>query len=132
MKIGELSRRADVGIDTVRYYEKEGLLPRAVRLASGYRSYDGGDLRRLRFIRRAKGLGFTLPEIRELLELSSRRDDDMAAMKAAAVEKIADVQARIAELERVRAGLSALIDSCPGHGALGQCPILGALAGDDA
>lgn len=132
MKIGELSRRADVGIDTVRYYEKEGLLPKAVRLASGYRNYGAGDLRRLRFIRRAKGLGFTLPEIRELLELSSRRDDDMAAMKAAAVEKIADVEARIAELERVRAGLSALVDSCPGHGALGQCPILNALAGEDA
>ena len=132
MKIGELSRRGDVGIDTLRYYEKEGLLPKAVRLASGYRNYGAGDLRRLRFIRRAKGLGFTLPEIRELLELSSRRDDDMAAMKAAAVEKIADVEARIAELERVRAGLSALVDSCPGHGALGQCPILNALAGEDA
>ena len=132
MKIGELSKRAEVGVDTVRYYEREGLLPKAVRLASGYRSYDVQDLRRLRFIRRAKALGFTLPEIRELLELSSHRDDDMAAMKTAAVGKIADVEARIAELERVRAGLVALVDSCPGHGALGQCPILNALAGEAA
>lgn len=132
MKIGELSRHAEVGVDTVRYYEKEGLLPKAVRLASGYRSYGSHDLQRLRFIRRAKALGFTLPEIRELLELSSHRDDDMAAMKNAAIGKIADVQARIAELERVRAGLVALVESCPGHGALEQCPILTALAGEQA
>lgn len=130
MKIGELARRTDVGIDTVRYYEREGLLPKAVRLASGYRDYEAQDVRRLRFIRRAKALGFTLPEIRDLLDLSSRREDDMAAMKVAAVEKIADVESRIAELERVRAGLVDLVASCPGHGALHACPILNALAED--
>lgn len=128
MKIGELAQRAGVGIDTVRYYEKEGLLPKAQRLASGYRVYDRQDLRRLSFVRRAKALGFTLPEIRELLALSDHRDDDMAAMKTAATEKLADVQAKIAELNRIRDGLETLIASCPGHGALDQCPILNALA----
>ena len=131
MKIGELAQRGGVNIDTVRYYEREGLLPKAERLASGYRVYAEQDVKRLRFVRRAKALGFTLPEIRELLDLSSRRDEDMAAMKAAALGKIQDVSAKLAELERIRDGLETLVASCPGHGALGQCPILDALAGDE-
>ena len=131
MRIGELAQRAGVGIDTVRYYERAGLLPKARRLASGYRAYDDEDVRRLRFVRRAKALGFTLPEIRELLALSGRREDDMGGLKAAASEKLADVNARLAELDRIREGLEALVASCPGHGALAQCPILGALAGDE-
>lgn len=128
MKIGELAQRSGVGIDTVRYYEREGLLPKAQRLASGYRVYDSHDVRRLRFVRRAKALGFTLPEIRDLLALSDHRDDDMGSMKAAAVEKLADVRNKLAELDRIREGLETLIASCPGHGALEQCPILNALA----
>ena len=131
MKIGELAQRAAVGIDTVRYYERQGLLPKAQRLASGYRVYDDNDVRRLRFVRRAKALGFTLPEIHDLLALSDHRQDDMAGMKAAATEKLADVHAKLAELERVREGLETLIASCPGHGALEQCPILAALAEDE-
>lgn len=128
MKIGELARQADVAIDTVRYYERQGLLPPPLREASGYRRYQPDDVGRLRFIRRAKALGFTLEEIHELLELSSRRMDDMAGMKAAAIQKLADVEAKVAELNRMRAGLQALVASCPGHGALNQCPILNALA----
>ena len=85
MKIGTLARQADVAIDTVRYYERQGLLPAPERTQSGYRSYAADDVARLRFIRRAKTLGFTLAEIRELLALSARRDQDMAGMKAAAV-----------------------------------------------
>lgn len=129
MKIGTLAKRADVAIDTVRYYERQGLLPAPVRLASGYRDYDDGDVSRLRFIRRAKALGFTLAEIRELMELSARRDDDMAGMKSAAQQKLADVDAKLAELQRIRQGLTDLVASCPGHGALEHCPILDALAG---
>lgn len=128
MKIGELAHRADVGIDTVRYYERQGLLPLPQRLASGYRRYDQSDVARLRFVRRAKALGFTLVEIRELLALSSRREDDMGGLKAAAGEKLLDVEARLAELTRIRDGLQTLVASCPGHGALAQCPILNALA----
>jgi MerR family transcriptional regulator, copper efflux regulator len=132
MKIGELAKRSDVGIDTVRYYEREGLLPLAQRLASGYRVYDDDDVRRLRFVRRAKALGFTLPEIRELLSLSDHRDDDMASLKSAAIEKLANVESKLAELNRIREGLETLVASCPGHGALEQCPILNALAGDES
>ncbi|MBS0199190.1 MAG: heavy metal-responsive transcriptional regulator [Proteobacteria bacterium] len=130
MKIGQLAQRAEVNIDTVRYYEREGLLPKPERLSSGYRIYGDSDVKRLRFVRRAKALGFTLPEIRELLELSRSREDDMAAMKSAALGKIVDVKARIAELERMRIALEGLIESCPGHGALDQCPILNALSED--
>ncbi len=132
MKIGELAQRSGVGIDTVRYYERERLLPEAQRLASGYRVYGDADLKRLRFVRRAKALGFTLPEIRDLLALSDHREQDMAALKDAATEKLADVQARLAELDRMRGALETLIASCPGHGVLAQCPILDALAGDEA
>jgi Cu(I)-responsive transcriptional regulator len=131
MKIGELAHRSGVGVDTVRYYEREGLLPKAQRLASGYRVYDNNDVRRLRFVRRAKALGFTLPEIRDLLALSDHRGDDMAAIKTVAIEKLSDVKAKLAELDRIRAGLETLVASCPGHGALEQCPILNALAEDD-
>ena len=129
MKIGTLAKRADVAIDTVRYYERQGLLPAPVRLASGYRDYEDGDVARLRFIRRAKALGFTLGEIGELLALSARRDGDMAGMKSAAQQKLADVDAKLAELQRIRQGLTDLVASCPGHGALEHCPILDALAG---
>ena len=132
MKIGDLAKRTGVGIDTVRYYEREGLLPQAQRRSSGYRMYDEDDIQRLRFIRRAKALGFTLPEVRDLLALSSRKDDDMAAMKAAARQKLADVDAKIAELTRIRDGLDALIEVCPGQGALARCPILNAIAEESA
>ena len=128
MKIGDLAKRAGVGIDTVRYYEREGLLPQANRRASGYRMYEADDVRRLLFVRRAKALGFTLPEIRDLLALSSQKSSDMAAMKAAALQKLADVEAKLAELNRIRDELKALIGACPGQGALTHCPILNAIA----
>ena len=130
MKIGELAKRADVAIDTVRYYERQGLLPEAERTLSGYRQYDASDVERLRFIRRAKALGFSLADIGELLDLSSRRAADMAGMKRAAEQKLAEVDARMDELARIRAGLQALVASCPGHGALASCPILHALDED--
>lgn len=130
MKIGELAQRAGVRIDTVRYYERQGLLPPPVRQPSGYRSYAPSDISRLRFVRRAKALGFTLEEIRELLALSGRREDDMGGLKATATEKLADVEAKLTELKRIRDGLKTLVASCPGHGALEQCPILNALDED--
>lgn len=128
MKIGELSRRADVPIDTVRYYERQGLLPLPERQASGYRTYQADDVIRLRFVRRAKSLGFTLKEISDLLSLSDHRDDDMADLKAAASDKLADIDDKISELTKIRAGLEALVEACPGHGARKHCPILHALA----
>ncbi len=132
MKIGELARSTGVSIDTVRYYERNAILPQPARQSSGYRRYCDDDVSRLRFVRRAKALGFTLVEIRELLALAGRRDEDMAGLKAAAAEKLTDVQQRIEELTRIRDGLHALVASCPGHGALDHCPILAALAEEKA
>ena len=127
--IGKLAESAGVAIDTVRYYERNGLLQPAGRLASGYRRYGEAELRRLRFIRRAKALGFSLEDIRTLLELSAERS--VAKVKRAAQLKLADIEARIAELERVGAGLRKLIAACPGHGRAEACPILNALTDDE-
>jgi MerR family copper efflux transcriptional regulator len=128
--IGALAKRAGVGIDTVRYYERTGLLAPQARLSSGYRRYSELELARLRFIRRAQALGFTLKEVRELLSLSAQRD--VARVKRSAQAKLTDVGRRIAELEKVRAALSELIAACPGHGRAADCPILQALGGDQA
>ena len=125
LSIGKLAESAGVAIDTVRYYERNGLLQPAGRLASGYRRYGEAELKRLRFIRRAKALGFSLEDIRTLLELSAERS--VAKVKRAAQLKLADIEARIAELERVGAGLRKLIAACPGHGRAEACPILNAL-----
>ena len=130
MKIGELAKRADVPIDTVRYYEREGLIPPPIRRASGYRDYVDADVDRLRFMRRAKGLGFTLHEIRELLSLTAMSGDDMAALNAQTQAKLRDVEERIHALTRIREALKSLVTACPGHGALNRCPILAALSED--
>jgi MerR family copper efflux transcriptional regulator len=122
LKIGELAKRGGVGIDTVRYYERNGLLAPRTRLASGYRSYGELELARLRSIRRAQALGFTLTEIKELLALSAQRD--VGRVKRSAQAKLLDVKSRIAGLERVRDGLATLIAACPGHGRAPDCPIL--------
>jgi MerR family copper efflux transcriptional regulator len=128
--IGALAKRAGVGIDTVRYYEREGLLAPRERLPSGYRRYTQHEITRLRFIRKAQVLGFSLAEIRELLTLSSHRDVGRVKKKAEA--KLVDVRKRIAELERVCAALANLIKACPGHGRPEECPILQALGSENA
>ncbi len=130
LSIGQIAEQAGVAIDTVRYYERNGLLAPAGRLASGYRRYGANELQRLRFIRRAKGLGFTLDDIRALLALSDERD--VAEVKRAAQRKLDDIDHRIAELQRVRAGLNTLIAACPGHGRAEACPILNALSNEES
>jgi MerR family transcriptional regulator, copper efflux regulator len=123
--IGKLAARAGVSIDTVRYYERSGLLAPQTRLASGYRRYSELQVSRLRFIRRAQELGFSLKDIRELLGLSKQRD--VARVKRAAEKKLAEVEERLAALNRVRNGLARLVATCPGHGRAADCPILKAL-----
>jgi MerR family copper efflux transcriptional regulator len=129
LSIGQLAQQAGVAIDTVRYYERNALLAPAGRLASGYRRYGVTELKRLRFIRRAKALGFTLDDIRALLTLSDERD--VAQVKQAAQRKLGDIEQRITELERIRTGLHTLIAACPGHGRAEACPILNALTQED-
>ena len=127
--IGTLAKRAGVSIDTVRYYERGGLLTPKTRLASGYRRYSPVEVARLRFIRRAQALGFSLKEVKQLLALSNMRD--VSRIKRAAQEKLADVEERIVALERVRKGLAELVAACPGHGRAADCPILKALGQED-
>jgi MerR family copper efflux transcriptional regulator len=130
MTIGPLAKQAGVNIDTIRYYERNGLMPEPVRRSSGYREYGAADIERLRFIVRAKALGFTLAEIGELLSLSA--DRDVRGVKRRAEERLDQVERKIEELERVRRGLKTLIDACPGHGDLEQCPIIAALSGEES
>ena len=129
LTISKLAQRAGVGVDTVRYYEREGLLLAPPRRASGYRDYPLDAVARLRFIRRAKALGFTLEEISELMALSMRRD--VTAVKAKATSRLESVEHKIAELKRVRNGLRKLIDVCPGQGSIEGCPIIAALSGKE-
>jgi MerR family transcriptional regulator, copper efflux regulator len=128
--IGTLAKRAGVGIDTVRYYERAGLLAPSRRLASGYRRYTSLELSRLRFIRRAQALGFTLKEVHDLLALSAKRD--VGRVKRSAQSKLEDVDSRIAALQKIRSGLAALVAACPGHGRAADCPILQALGGEES
>src|SRR5678815_1136440 len=123
--IGTLAKRVGVSIDTVRYYEKSGLLAPQQRLPSGYRRFGDLQVARLRFIRRAQQLGFTLKDVRELLGLSKQRD--VARVKRAAEKKLVEVEERLAALTRVRDGLATLVATCPGHGRAADCPILRAL-----
>ena len=127
--IGQLARLGGVRIDTIRYYERNGLLAPRGRLASGYRRYGELELARLRFIRRAQKLGFSLKEIEALLKLSAKRN--VAQIRNAAQAKLEDVEAKIADLQRVRTGLARLVETCPGHGQLADCPIVRALSYED-
>lgn len=131
MKIGELARRTGIPIDTVRYYERNGLLPPPARRASGYREYDEADIPRLRFVLRAKQLGFTLVEIRELLDLSDEHVGDVGNLKAAAAAKLDEIEGRIGQLTRIRDALRSMIHACPGRGPVSACPIRSALLDDD-
>lgn len=132
MNIGQLARQAGVPIDTVRYYERQGLIPEPPRSTSGYRQYGPGDVTRLEFIRRAKTLGFTLEEIGELMAISGNYSNDMKEMKQKASTKLQVVEARLEELVRMRDALRGLVDACPGHGPLAACPIMAALTTDPA
>ncbi|MCL5798895.1 MAG: heavy metal-responsive transcriptional regulator [Gammaproteobacteria bacterium] len=131
LTIGALARGERLAPETLRHYERLGLIEPSRRTASNYRLYGPEAARRLRFIRRAQALGFSLAEIRELLSLHARSEEDMGSVKAVVERRIADVEERIRDLEQLRAGLRALSDLCPGHGPLGECPILAALLEND-
>ncbi|GMR13547.1 MAG: Zn(2+)-responsive transcriptional regulator [Gemmatimonadota bacterium] len=124
LTIGALADAAGVGRETVRFYERKGLLADPPRTDSGYRSYPPESVERLRFIRRAQGLGFTLEEISELLAL---RVDEVAAcgtVEARAREKLAKVAQKLTELRRMKRALERLVDACEAREPTSDCPIL--------
>jgi Zn(II)-responsive transcriptional regulator len=132
LTIGKLAQRADVGVETLRYYERRGLIEPERRTSSGYRLYHHDALRRLRFIRRAQALGFSLDEISELLSLSEQPAESAAEVKQLAQSKIDDIASRILDLTRMKRALSKLEQNCPGHeGSTAECPILAALNRDE-
>ncbi len=130
--IGKLARDVGIGAGTLRYYEQLGLLPPARRTAAGYRVYGAAAAARLRFIRRAQALGFSLEEVAELLALSDNPRARARDVKRVTQAKIADITQRIDALERMKQGLATLEAHCSGHGHTGECPILAALNQADA
>jgi MerR family copper efflux transcriptional regulator len=124
MRIGHMAAKAGVAVDTVRYYERQGLLPEPARRPSGYRDYGDNELQQLRFVRRCKALGFTLGEIRQLLRLNADPAADRAEVRALAERRLADVETKLRELQGLRDALAELSGACSGHGSLDDCPIL--------
>ncbi len=132
LKIGEVADCGGVNLQTIRYYEREQLLPEAPRLPSGYRTFPEQTVNRVRFIKRAQELGFSLAEIRELLSLRVDRKRDRAAVRAIARAKVSEIQAKIRSLEVMKRALAHLTDRCTGHGPASECPILEALDSEEA
>ena len=128
MNIGEAAAQAGLPAKTIRYYESIGLVAPANRTENGYRDYEDRDVHTLRFVQRARGLGFTVQECRELLALYFDRTRASADVKAIALGRIADIERKIAELEALRAALAELAATCHGD-ERPDCPILDDLAG---
>jgi len=124
LKTGELAKQAEVNVETLRFYERKGLLPEPPRRTSGYREYPPETVERIRFIQRAKELGFTLKEIKGLLELRVDPDTTCSEVREQAAEKIADVKQKISDLKKIERALNKLMNSCRGSGPVNGCPIL--------
>ena len=124
LKIGQLAQRAAVNLQTIRYYEREGLLPEPPRLSSGYRLYSDSMVRRVRFIKRAQEIGFSLAEIRELLSLRADERRERNEVRAIAQAKLADIEDKMRTLEAMKAVLNRLTERCSGCGPASECPIL--------
>jgi MerR family mercuric resistance operon transcriptional regulator len=131
LTIGRLAQVGGVNLETVRYYEREGLLPKPPRTKSGYRMFPPDAARRLRFIKRAQELGFSLTEIRELLSLRTKAGVRHADVRARAQTKIVDIEQRIRTLERMKDALRLLTDRCEACAPSAACPILESLQDDE-
>lgn len=125
--IGKAAKSTGVGVETIRFYERQGLIEQPRQRPSGYREYGPELLRRIRFIQRAKGLGFSLREISELLALRVKRTGSCAAVRSHALSKIADIDAKISALQSIRGALLQLSEACAQPGPRRECPILDAL-----
>lgn len=127
LRIGDLSRQTETKVETIRWYEKVGLLPAPARTGGNYRLYGEAELTRLSFIRRARDLGFSLDQVRTLLDLSSNATAACDTVHQSASGHIAEIDRKIADLSALRRELTALVASCKG-GRVGECQILEAFA----
>ena len=128
MRIGTAAEQAGVNIQTLRYYERRGLLPRPPRRRSGYREFPDDAVRMVRFIKRAQDLGFTLDEVEELLRLRSDNRRDRARIRAVATKRVQQIERKVAELTAMKRALSHLLHCCA-EGSTLECPIIEALDG---
>lgn len=128
LTIGQTAKLSGVGVETIRFYERQGLIEQPPKPASGFRRYPPEEVRKIRFIRRAKQIGFSLREIRELLGFYSDSQTNCEDVRERASIKIADMEARIADLGKMKSALQALVDECGSRE--GVCPILETLAED--
>ena len=124
MKIGAVAKRSHIGIETIRYYEREGLLLEPERRPSGYRQYDESTVERLEYIRRAKELGFTLAEIRELLELSFNAHAGCDHIRQRAEAKIADIEEKVRNLQQMKRSLGKIVERCRKKNSTEDCPLV--------
>lgn len=131
LTIGRVAQQAGVGVETVRFYERQGLLDEPPRRQSGYREYGDEAVAQLRFIKRAKLLGFTLKEIKELLSLRRHPATPAAEVKRRAQAKIADIEMKIKSLQKMKKALVKLTTACSEHGTSSQCPLLESLGHED-
>jgi MerR family copper efflux transcriptional regulator len=127
LTIGQLAKQTDVGLETIRFYEREGLIENPPRRPSGYRAYPCETIQRVRFIRTAKELGFSLKEIGELLALRVDPIESCAHVKSIAEDKITNIDQRIRTLQRMRKTLRKLVTACKAREATSDCPILDSL-----
>ena len=127
LRIGELARAADTKVVTIRYYERIGLLAAPDRNAGNYRSYDAGALDRLRFIRRCRDLGFSLDQVRELLDLASDVERPCADVDRITASHLDKVERKIADLQALARELRRISESCTGGGTISSCRILEAI-----
>ena len=132
MTIGELARSVGIGVETIRFYERKGLIQEPPRRLSGYRQYEAGAVRRLRFIRRAKELGFTLAEIKGLLDLRAGTEVHCEDVRRELEAKVADIENRIADLRHMKRALKDFSRTCDSSDPQGECPILVALERTDS
>ena len=124
LTVSKLAKKANLNIETIRYYERQELMPEPNRNSSGYRYYSEDDIKRLHFIALAKRHGFSLKEIKELLELRVDPVTTCADVRTKAEAKVITINEKIAELEQMKKALGKLIDSCHGHEPTSECPIL--------
>lgn len=128
LSIGDLAKATGTKVVTIRYYEKIGLLPVPPRTTGNYRAYDTGHMHRLRFIRRCRDLGFTLDQVRDLLSLSNREDQDCAEVDLIAAAHLAAVERKLADLALLADELRRIISRCQGGGRIADCRIIEALS----
>ena len=124
---GELAQQGRVNAETIRYYERRGLLPKPPRTPSGYRAFDPEAVRRIRFIKQAQALGFSLKEVRELLRLRVDPRRSCGDVRARAEAKLTDIEEKIRSLHAMKKTLARFVAACSGRGPVSACPILEAL-----